>query len=137
MKANEVIKVMEKHGFKNGRVTTTGETFQIGYWEYSKRNKLNERLVVEVNCCYNEKGKHTLPVLWFKNGWTDHLILNYIDVRPYVYNENGDCYDKYSFTKTSEDGKRRVIDFDWVLDANETNLAKLITELLKRFNVGK
>jgi hypothetical protein len=137
MKEKNVISVVEKFGFVNGRTTTTGETFQVGYWDFPYENKLGERLVIEVNCCYNVKSQHALPVLWYKNGWTDHLILNYIDVRPYVYNEDGECYDRYSFTKTSEDGKRRVIDFDWVLDANEANLAKLLTELLKRFNAGK
>ena len=134
MKKEEVIDVMSKYGFINGRVTTTGETFQIGYWDYPTLNKKEERLVLEVNCCYNEKSPNCLPVLWYKNGWTDRLILNYWSVRPYVYEKNGDCYGRYDFVKPSEDGKRRVIDFDWLLEATTENLEKLVVEMLRRFN---
>ena len=133
MEKEQVISVMEKFGFVNGRVTTTGETFQIGYWEYPTRNKKGERLVIEVNCCYNTKTKRSLPVLWFKNGWTDKLILNYWSVRHYVYDKDGNCYGKYDFVKLSEDGKSRVIDFDWIFEATTENLEKLVKESLRRF----
>ena len=134
MKKEEVISVMSKYGFVNGRVTTTGETFQIGYWEYPKRNKEDERLVIEVCSCYNEKSPNCLPVLWYKNGWTKELILNYWSVRHYVYDKDGNCYGKYDFTKTSDDGLRQVIDFDWIFENTIENLEKLINESLRRFN---
>lgn len=134
MKKEEVINVMSKFGFVNGRVTTTGETYQIGYWDYPKKNKKDERLVLEVNCCYNDKSPHSLPVLWYKNGWTDRLILDYWSVRPYVYDKDGNCFGKYDFVKPSEDGKRHVIDFDWIFEATTENLEKLVKEMLRRFN---
>ena len=134
MKKEEVISVMSKYGFVNGRVTTTGETFQIGYWEYPKRNKEDERLVIEVCSCYNEKSPNSLPVLWYKNGWTKELILNYWSVRHYVYDKDGNCYGKYDFTKPSDDGLRLVIDFDWLFENTIENLEKLINESLRRFN---
>lgn len=134
MKKEEVEKVMEKFGFINGRVTTTGDTFQIGYWEYPNRNKKDERLVIEVNSCYNEKSPHCLPVLWYKDELTKELILNYWSVRHYVYDKDGNCYGKYDYVKNSEDGKRYVIDFDWHFENTIENLEKLITESLRRFN---
>lgn len=134
MKKEEVTKVMSDYGFVNGRVTTTGETFQIGYWEYPELNGKGERLVLEVNACYNVESPHSLPVLWFKNGWTDRLILDYWSVRPFVYDKDGNCYSGYDFTKTSEDGQRRVIDFDWILEVTAENLEKMVKEILRRFN---
>lgn len=134
MRKEEVEKVMEKYGFINERVTTTGETFQIGYWDYPTLNKKGERLVLEVDFCYNEESPHCLPVLWYKNGWTERLILNYWNVRPYVYDKDGGCYGRYDFTKPSDDGLRRVIDFDWLFEATTENLEKLVKEMLRRFN---
>lgn len=134
MKREEVERVMEKFGFINGRVTTTGETYQIGYWVYPKRNKKDERLGIEVNSCYNTENPHSLPVLWHKNGWTKELILNYWHIRHYVYDKDGNCYGKYDYVKNSEDGKRYVIDFDWVMENTIENLEKLIAESLRRFN---
>lgn len=134
MKKEEVIDVMSKFGFVNERITTTGETFQIGYWDYPKLNKKGESLTVEVNSCYNEKSPRCLPVLWHKNGWTDRLILNYWSVRSYVHDQDGNCYGRYDFIKLSDDGKRRVIDFDWILENTTENLEKMIAEMLRRFN---
>lgn len=134
MRKEEVIEVMSKYGFINERVTTTGETFQIGYWDYPTLNKKGERLVLEVDCCYNEESPHCLPVLWYKNGWTERLILNYWNVRPYVYDKDGGSYGRYDFTKPSDDGLRRVIDFDWLFEATTENLEKLVKEMLRRFN---
>lgn len=125
---------MLQFGFINERVTTTGDMFQIGYFEYPKENKKGEKIVVEVNCCYNENTPHSLPVIWFKNGWTKKLILNYIDVRSYVYDKDGNCSGMYDFVKLSEDGKRRVIDFDWVLEQTTDNLEKMVREMLRKFN---
>jgi hypothetical protein len=134
MRKEEVIDVMSKFGFVNEHVTTTGETFQIGYWEYPKQNKKGESLTVEVNSCYNEKSPRCLPVLWYKNGWTDRLILNYWSVRSYVHDPDGNCYGRYDFTKLSDDGKSRVIDFDWILENTIENLEKMVAEMLRRFN---
>lgn len=134
MKKDEVISVMSKFGFCNERITTTGETFQVGFWDYPTLNKKGERLVLEVCCCYNENSPHSLPVLWYKNGWTDRLILNYLNVRPYIYDKDGNCYGRYDFVKLSADGKRQVIDFDWLFEATTENLEKLIKEILRRFS---
>ena len=134
MKKEEVIGVMSKFGFVNERVTTTGETYQVGYWDYPSKNKKGESLTLEVMACYNEKSPHCLPVIWHKNGWTDRLILNYWSIHTYVHDAEGSCWKKYDLTKLSEDGKRRVIDFDWLLENTIENLEKMVAEILRRFN---
>ena len=134
MRKEDVMDVMSKYGFVAENIVTNGEKFQIGYWSYPTLNKKEERLVVDVNCCYNEKSPHCLPVLWYKIGWTDRLILNYWSIGTYVYDKNGECYRRYDFSKPSMDGKRREIDFDWIFEATTENLEKLIIELLRRFN---
>lgn len=134
MTKKEVINVMSKFDFTNERITTTGDTFQIGYWDYAKKNKKGERLTISINCCYNEKSEHCLPMLWYRAGYTDRLILNYLSLDTYVYLPNGECCRRYDFTKESEDGKRLTIDFDWVLEQSEENLEKMVKEILRRFN---
>ena len=39
MTKKEVINVMSKFDFTNERITTTGDTFQVGFWDYAKKNK--------------------------------------------------------------------------------------------------
>ena len=134
MRKEEVIEVMSKYGFKEENIVTTGETFQIGYWKYPSKNKKGESITLEVDYCHNVKSPRCLPVLWHKAGYTDRLILNYWSIGTYVRDAEGSCWRKYDFTKLSEDGKRRVIDFDWILEPTVENLEKMVTEVLRRFN---
>lgn len=136
MEKKEVISIMSRLGFADGRVTSTGETFQIGYWEYPKKNGKGERLVLEVLACYNaenRKSKNCLPVIWHKKKFTKTLILDFWSVRSYVYGEDG-CTGKLDFVKLDDGGKRYVIDFDWVLPCDGESLEKMVREMLRRFN---
>lgn len=94
----------------------------------------SERISVEFVECANSGAKNSLPNLWKKHGYTDKTLGTYWAVS--VFAENVDtcvyreCYNPT--VKFSEDGKRMVLDFDWVLEATSENRETLLREIEKR-----
>ena len=90
-------------------------------YEFIEKNKKGESLVVEISEIYPDNtSKSSLPNLWLKHGFTNKLYNNYLSVNCYCYDENGNCYGKYNPTvKLSDDGKRMVINFDYLLEISE------------------
>lgn len=101
-----------------------------------KKNSKGETLSVGVTLCSNHgNGKHDLPYIWYKNGYTSEFIPEWWSIMTYVTNENGFTYSKYNPTsKLSETGKNFVKNFDWHLPATTENLEKILCEILRRFN---
>lgn len=100
------------------------------FYEFKKKNRKNERIVVEVTYCFPDITDKSLPVLWKRNGYTKNILENYISIDVYCYEENGNCYGRYNpQIKLSEDKKRNVINFDWLLTVNEKNLNKILGEV--------
>lgn len=103
------------------------------YVEFKDRNQLGESILVEFNYCENSGGAHSLSNMWYKNGYIDRVLENYWSISTYATELNGLCRGKYNpQCKTSEDGKRSVVNFDWMLEATEENAAKLLKEVEKR-----
>lgn len=103
---------------------------------WNKYNAKGESLCVEIGMGQNyvPNSKHSLPYLWYKNGHTEKILQNWWEVQTYITKEDGMCYRAYDPTiKPSDDGKRFVINFDWMLDATEENFEKILDEILKRF----
>ena len=97
-------------------------------------NKKGEKLLIELSECKNPGGKNALPVLWYKAGYTDKILDTYISIHTYVTDSDGNCYGRYNpQTKLSEDGKRNVINFNWMLENTEENKQKLINECIRLF----
>ena len=95
-------------------------------------NEKGETLLIELSECENPGGKNALPVLWKKHGFIDRVLDTYICIHTYVTDTEGNCYGRYNpQTKLSEDGKRSVINFDWMFENTEENKQKLIDETLK------
>lgn len=95
-------------------------------------NKLNERLVIDLEYinCKNEQ----LPKLWKKHGYTDKLYTNYIHIDSYIIEPDGTEKVKYNPTiKLSDDKKRYVINFDWMLEISKENKEKLINKIYNDF----
>ena len=97
-------------------------------------NKKGETMVFEITEIHpNNKSKSALPVLWLKHGYTDKLLHNYFCINTYVTDSSG-CWGRYNpQVKPSEDNKRHVINFDFMLEISIDNKDILITETLKRF----
>lgn len=103
------------------------------YVEFKEKNQLGEKILVEFSYCENSGSAHSLPNMWYKNGYIDRVLENYWSISTFVTELNGMCRGRYNpQEKKSEDGKRLVIDFDWMLEATEENAAKLLKEVEKR-----
>lgn len=99
-----------------------------------RKNKKGESLIIELTDCKNPDRGNTLPILWKKYGYTNKLLNTYICVKTYCTDSDGNCYDRYNpQIKLSEDKKRRIINFDWMLENTEDNKQKLIDEVIYRF----
>ena len=103
--------------------------------EFKEKNKLNETLTIEVTrCTYDNKSSNSLPKIWLKNGYTNHLYNTAIHIDTYCTLENADCVSKYNPTcKLSEDKNRMVINFDNLLEVSEENEKLLIDKIYNLF----
>lgn len=103
-------------------------------------NAKKETLLIELSECENPGGKNAIPVLWHKHGFTDRVLDTYICIHTYVTDSEGNCFGRYNpQTKLSEDGKRHVINFNWMFENTEENKQKLIDECIRLFEsaIGK
>lgn len=100
---------------------------------YEFINSKNEHVVIEINETHcNPNDKKCLPNLWVKHGYINKPIYDYLTCQTYVTLQNGTCISKYNPTiKLSEDKCRMVVNFDWLLEANESNKEKILNEIYR------
>ena len=104
------------------------------FYTFTEPNAKGETLIIELSHCTNSGGKNALPVLWKQKGHIDRILETYWCFDTYVTDTEGACYGRYNPQhKLSEDGKRTVIDFNWMFEATEENKEKLINEVVKIF----
>ena len=96
------------------------------------KNAKQETMTIEIVHCENPGGKNSLPYLWYKNGWTDKVMETYISCHTYVHDSENGCYGGYNVTE-KYDGKRNVINFDWLLEDTEENRKKIIEACIELF----
>ena len=100
------------------------------YVTFEERNAKSEEIIVEFMRCTNPGGKSSLPILWKKNGFIDRILETWWGVQVYVTDSEGRCRGAYDPTsKLSEDGKRMVINFDWMFEATEENAKRILEEI--------
>ena len=97
------------------------------YVEFKEKNQLGEKILVEFSYCENSGGAHSLPNMWYKNGYIDRVLKNYWSISTFATDPSGMCRGKYN-----PQHKKFKIDFDWMLEATEENAAKLLKEVEKR-----
>ena len=121
------MKIMSKYTIEKGCGSLT-------WIHVTEPNEKGETLLIELSECTNPGGKNALPVLWKKHGFIDRVLDTYICIHTYVTDTEGNCYGRYNpQTKLSEDGKRSVINFDWMFENTEENKQKLIDECIHIF----
>ena len=102
------------------------------------KNAKQETMTIEIFATHSDedkpfaKDKNSLPYLWHKNGWTDNVMESYINCHTYVHDSEGGCYGGYNVTE-KYDGKRNVINFDWLLEDTEENRKKIIEACIELF----
>lgn len=107
----------------------------VTWFTVNEPNAKGETLVIELHRCKNPGGKNALPELWKKHGYINRILDTYIGIETYCTDSEGNCYGRYNpQTKLSDDGKRNVINFDWMFEDTEENEQKLIDEVLRLFS---
>ena len=100
----------------------------------TEANKKEETLTIELVECINPRGKNSLPFLWHKARYTNKVLDTYLCIHTYCRDSEGNCFNRYNpQIKESEDGKRNVINFDWMFENTEENKQKLINEAIRLF----
>ena len=98
-------------------------------------NVRGEAVEVHLTSCNAEKSyKNDLMVLWSKNGWCE-FIQKRINVEVFVTDKKGACHNWYNpQVKESADGKRLVINFDWILEDTKNNRDRIISKIIELAN---
>lgn len=121
-----------------GKYTVEKGAGTITWIHVEGKNEKEETLLIELSECENPGGNNSLPVLWKKHGFIDRVLDTYICIHTYVTDSEGRCWGGYNpQTKLSEDGKRNVINFEWMFENTEENKELLINECIRLFETAK
>ena len=110
------------------------------FYRFNGTTPWGETVLCEIIECYPAKekwDKNDLPVLWYKKHYTKELLPNYLCLRTYVDDEDGSWGRYNPQDMIAIDGRRRVIDFEWMLPVSQENIEKLLTEVVRRANAGE
>ena len=70
--------------------------------------------------------------IWKKAGYISKALPSHIAIDTYYTDNDGNCWGYYNITvKPSDDGKRRVIDFDYLREATPENELELVAECIR------
>ena len=107
---------------------------------FLEKNNLKEKMIIELTKCHASKNKNgnidkkSLPYLWYKNGYINRILMDYIGVNTYVYDSEGNCYMKYNVqVKNDNKSRRNVINFNYMLENKKENEKKLIELCYNKF----
>lgn len=125
---------------KDYRLRDVGSDIRRMY-EFNGTTPRGERVVAEISECYPSDGKgwgkYGLPTLWHKHGYTEEVLPSYLCLTVWAYDENGQCWGMYNPQHMlAWDGKRGILDFDWVLPVSQENVKRLLAEVVRRANEG-
>ena len=88
--------------------------------------------IVAHKCEHDLKYKSDLMNLWKKHGYISETLPTHICIDTYYTDCNNNCYGFYNIThKRSEDGKRTVVNFDYLREWNDDNIDELAAECLR------
>lgn len=123
---------------KDYQIEDCGSDFRR-FYRFSGTTPKGESVLCEITECYPGKegwGRKSLPVQWHKSGYTKEVLPSYLSLHTYVYDEQG-CWGRYNPQDMETwDGKRWVIDFDWMLPVSHENIDCLLSEVVRRANSG-
>ena len=70
--------------------------------------------------------------VWRKAGFIKTMLPTHIAVETYYYDINGNRWGLYNITeKLSDDGNRRVINFDYLREWTQDNINELVAECIR------
>lgn len=108
-------------------------TKSVTPWGRVTFKSLDGRFEIVVSKCEHDlKSKSDLMNLWKKHGFISKTMSTHICVDTYFTDDNNNCYGYYNIThKRSDDGKRDVINFDYLREWNENNIDALAAECIR------
>lgn len=108
------------------------------FYTFTEVNAKGEKIIIELIKCTNSGSSHSLPVLWKNHGYINRVLENYWSIETFVKDTENNCYGGYNPQhKLSEDGKRMIINFEWVFEATEENKNKLIDEVYRLVSLAQ
>lgn len=98
---------------------------------FNEKNDKGESIAVELSLCEDFGGKNSLPKEWHRLGYTSEVLSDYWGITVYVTDKDGNCWGRYNPT-SKHNGKRPVIDFEYMMRATRANAFKLFKEIKRR-----
>lgn len=106
-------------------------------------NERGETALIDIHTCEMDFS-HTygLGYMWKRDGRIDGSFSTWWHIDTYVYDTKGNCFGAYNPQemtylskpdKTGHQQMRPVIDFNWLLEATEENLERILNEIYRRF----
>lgn len=95
--------------------------------------RIGSRFFIEVSSVAHDlENPRDLMNIWKKAGYITAALPSHLVVNTYFYDVSGNCWGWYNVTeKPSKDGKRRVIDFDYLREATPENERELVAECIR------
>ena len=104
-------------------------------WRYTfvdKNNKGESLVVVLDRLITDMEDKKSLPNLWKKEGYIEEVKPTYWNIETYAEDTENNCFMGYNPQIKAED-KRRVINFEWMLEGTEENRQKILRQIYNLF----
>lgn len=115
------VKIVER-----GWITYQGQNCRTEY-------DMGNGFVVEISITKHDRSdKNDLCNLWLKAGWIPEFYEYTIHANTFYTDKDGRCSGCYDLCKLSEDGKRVLVDFDWLLPLSDDNIKILVAECNRR-----
>ena len=110
-------------------VTKIEEMAEGRRWFYH----VGDNFIIEVTkCTHDLKSKNDLMNVWAKAGFISKKFDTHISIHTYFSDCNNNCYGWYNITeRLSEDGKRKVINFDYLREFTPDNVNELVAECIR------
>ncbi len=130
----------EKRGITEELANELAHTFGMSYerradvrylFTFNEKNDKGESIAVELCYCEDIKDKKSLPKEWHRLGWTSEVLADYWGISVYATDTDGNCMGYYN-PQHKNNGKRNVIDFQYMMRATRANAVKLFGEIKRR-----
>jgi hypothetical protein len=96
------------------------------------RYYVGESFIIDVTRIETTTAKNDIMRIWEKAGYIKKVLPSRIHIDTYYTDTEGRCWSYYNITvKRSEDGTRRVIDFDYLLEATSENEKYLVDQCIR------
>lgn len=97
------------------------------------RYHIGDRFIIDVTeVTHDLKNRNDLMNIWRRAGYIAKPLPSHIAIDTYYTDSEGTCWGYYNITtKRSDDGRRNVIDFDYLLECTPENVDYPVNECIR------